>query len=277
MARTTTTRPSDTEPEMHRFASRAVLLACLAGATAGGLHLSARQPPLDGLALRPAHRWARPVPSRAAPTTQPATETFELRFRGRPRRSDLGGFSTRDEQFFVLFSEGAVRPSPGQTSVRVQATPLDPATLGPGVEGLQAVGNAYRLQASYAPSGRPIERFAAEVKAGFSYSLAASTTLADLTLIHSRDGRAWTRLQTADDPMAREATSQIPGPGYLLLAASPAAAVTGDTPGAGRRRLVLALVAAVALVAVLVVLRRRARPRHRHQGPPAASGPGQGR
>ena len=249
---------------MHRFTSSAVALACLAGATAGGLYLLSRPPPLDGAAPPAAHRWVRPALSPATPTIQPVTETFELRFRGRPGRSELGGFSTRDEQFFVLFSEGAVRPSPGQTSVHVQVTPLDPAALGPRPEGLQTVGNAYRLQASYAPSGRPIEDFTAEVKAGFSYSLAAATALADLALVYSRDGCAWTRLETADTPSVREATSRIPGPGYLLLTTSPAAAVTGDTPGARLRRLILALAAGLVLVAVLLVLRRRARPSGRH-------------
>jgi hypothetical protein len=258
---------------MNRFVSNAVLLAYLAGATGGGLHPSDRLPPVDGLAFPAVHRWVGSAPSLAAQTTQPATDTFELRFRGRPPRSDLGGLSTRDDRFFVAFREGAVRPSPGQTSVRIEVRPVDPAALGSRPQGLQAVGNAYRLQVSYAPSGRPIEGFAGEVRAGFSYSLAASTALADLTVMYSRDGRAWTRLETADAPSAREATSQIPGPGYLLLATSPAVAVPGDTTGAGGRRLALVLVAAVVLVAALVVLRRRAHTRRRHQGPPAATGP----
>ena len=97
---------------MHRLASSAVLLAYLAGATAGSLHLPGLRPPLDELALSPGHRWARSVPTFAAQTTQPGTDTFELRFRGRPPRSDLGGLSSRDDRFFVTFSEGAVRPSP---------------------------------------------------------------------------------------------------------------------------------------------------------------------
>jgi hypothetical protein len=261
---------------MNRYASSAVILAYLAQATAGGLHLAGRRPPSEGLTLRPAHRWVRSVPSLAAQTTQPATDTFELRFRGRPPRSDLGGLSTRDDQFFVAFSEGAVRSSPGQTSIRIQVTPVDPAALGPRPQGLEAVGNAYCLQVSYAPSGRPIKGFAGEVKAGFSYSLAAATALGDLSLVYSRDGRAWTRLETADAPGVREATSRIPGPGYLLLATSPVGAGTGDTPGAHARRLTLVLVLVaglVVVVAVLVVLRRRARSRGRHQGPPAATGP----
>jgi hypothetical protein len=230
---------------MNRFAASAVLLACLAGTPAGGLHGSDRLPPVDELVVPAVHRWDGSAATAASPAIQPATETFELRFRGRPRRSDLGGFATRDQQFFVLFSEGAIPPIPGQASVRIAVSPMDPAALGPRPGGLQALGSVYRLQASYAPSGRPIERFAAEVKAGFSYSLAASTTLAELTVMHSHDGRAWTRLKTADAPTVREATSQIPGPGYLLLATSPAVA--------------LALVAAVVLVAVLLVLRRRRR------------------
>ena len=272
--RTRTTGRSEAEAGMNRLAASAVLLACLAGTP--GLHPLDRLLPVDELGFPATHRWVGSVPTPTSPAIQPATETFELRFRGRPRRSDLGGFATRDQQFFVLFSEGAIPPSPGQTSVRIAVAPLDPGALRPRPEGLQALGSAYRLQASYAPSGRPIERFAAEVKAGFSYSLAASTTLAELTVMHSRDGRAWTRLKTTDAPTVREATSQISGPGYLLLTTSPAVAVTGDT-GAGRRWLVLALVAAVVLVAVLLVLRRRARPRHRHQGPPAATGPEQRR
>ena len=229
---------------MHRLASRAVLLACLAG------------------------------PLLAGQTTQPAADTFELRFRGRPARSDLGGLASRDDQFFVAFSEGAVRPSPGQTRIRIQITPVDPATLGPRPQGLQPVGKAYRLQVSYAPSGRPVERFAAEVKAGFRYSLAASASLSDLSLVYARDGRSWTRLDTAATPSVREATGRITGPGYLLLATSPAAAVIGDTPGGRLRVLALALGAGLVLVAALVVLRRRAREGGRHQGPPAATGPG---
>jgi hypothetical protein len=230
--------------EMHRLASGAVLLAFLAG------------------------------PLLAGQTTQPATDTFELRFRGRPARSDLGGLSTRDDQFFVAFSEGAVRSSPGQTRVRVQVTPVDPAALGPRPQGLQAVGKAYRLQVSYAPSGRPVESFAGEVKAGFSYSLAASTSLGDLSLVYSRDGRSWTRLETAAAPSVREATGRIAGPGYLLLATSPAAAVIGDTPGARLRLLALALGAGLVLVVVVVLLRRRTRAGGRHQGPPpTAAGP----
>jgi hypothetical protein len=119
-----------------------------------------------------------------------------------------------------------------------------------------------------------VQSFAGEVRAGFSYSLAASTALADLTLMYSRDGRAWTRLETADAPSVREATSRIPGPGYLLLAtSSPTAAVTGDTSGARVRRLALVLVAGLVLVAVPLVLRQRARLRGRHQGPPAPTGP----
>src|SRR5829696_8233553 len=109
---------------MHRLASRAVLLAYLAGATASGLPLSGRRPPLDEVALPAAYRWARPVASPVAPTTQPVTE-FELRFRGRPPRSDLGGLSTWDDQFFVVFREGAVRPRSGQTSVHIEVHRCD--------------------------------------------------------------------------------------------------------------------------------------------------------
>ena len=212
---------------MHRLASSAVLAACLAGALA---------------------------------TTQPATDSFEVRFRGRPPRSDLGGFSTRDDQFFVVLRQGAVQPRPGQTGVHLEATPLDPASLGPTPEGLQAVGKVYRLRATYQPSGQPVERFAGQVEAGFRSSLAASTALGELAVAYARDGRAWTRLETAHTPDARELTSRIPGPGYLLLTTAPPAAVTGDSPGARLRLLALAVAAGLTLLAVLVLLRRRAGP-----------------
>jgi len=258
---------------MHRLASGAVVLAYLAGAAAGTQQLSGRGVPFEELPPPPGQPWAGAVPHLAVRATQPATDTFELPFRGRPPRSDLGGLSTSDDQFFVAFSEGAVRASPGQSGVRVQVTPVDPGALGPSPHGLQAVGNAYRLQVSYAPSARPVDSFAGDVKAGFSYSPAASTSLGDLSLVYSRDGRSWTRLETADAASVREATSRIPGPGYLLLTTAPAAAVIGDSPGARLRLLALALAAGLVLVAVLVVLRRRTRPPDRHQGPPAAAGP----
>ncbi len=66
-----------------------------------------------------------------------------------------GEIGTDDGQALVTFPSAAVAPQRGESSVKVRITPLDPATVAPAPRGHPFDGNAYRVEASYAVSGKP--------------------------------------------------------------------------------------------------------------------------
>ena len=128
-----------------------IVVLYLAGAAVSGrASILARRPLLDGLAPPTPYRWVTaPGPGRR--NKSPASTRFTLELT--PDGSRLGAFSTSDGQINLVLSEGAVPARPGQTGVEVAVDPVDPATLGPVPPGLVSAGNAYRIQASYQPSG----------------------------------------------------------------------------------------------------------------------------
>ena len=262
--RTRITRPA-------LWAGLAVVVVYLAGAAASDLlSPAARRPLLDGLAPPAPYRWVNPPSSLAGQNKPPATGRFEVPMRA--TGSQLGAFSTSDGQYNVVFSQNAFAPSRGQTTVFAAVTPLDPATMGPVPAGLVPAGNAYRLQARYAPSGRAIQGFSGEVSVTLVYPLGGLPVSAAHTLLYSRDAKAWTELDTSDAPGAHTASGRLPGLGYLLVAVPPEPVVPGAT--GGRLRLVLALVLLGGIVALVLYLRRRASAR---RPPPPAGKPAQPR
>ena len=190
-----------------------------------------------------------------APAAAAPQERFELRLRA--GGSDLFGFATTDQQFFAVFAEGACRPRPSQAAVQVEVQPLDPAGLGALPAGLLSTGPAYRLRASYVPSGRPVEAFAAEVTVALVYRRSELTAPGARTLLYSPDAKSWTRIQTGHAPDPDRATGQLPAPGYVLLAAPSGASAPGETAGDRLRRLLPLVLLVVILVALLVARRRR--------------------
>ena len=162
----------------------------LAGAAVSGrASILARRPLLDGLAPPTPYRWVSPPPDLAASNKPPASTRFTLELT--PDGSRLGAFSTSDGQINLVLSEGAVPARPGQTGVEVAVDPVDPATLGPVPSGLVSAGNAYRIQASYQPSGREVEALGGQSSVGLVYPLLA-TAVADPgghMVLSSADGR----------------------------------------------------------------------------------------
>jgi hypothetical protein len=243
----------------------------LAGAAASGaLSPAARRPLLDGLAPPSPYRWVNPPPALAGQNKPPAAGSFELPMRA--KGSQLGAFSTSDGQYNVIFAENAFAPSRGQRTVVVDVTPLDPATMGSVPAGLLPAGNAYRLQARYAPSNRPIQAFAGEVSVTLVYPLPGLPLSAAHTLVYSRDGTAWVEVDTSDAPGSHTATGRLPGPGYLLVTVPPAPAAPGAT--GSRLRWVLALLLLGVVIAAVLYRRRRASAPRR---PPPQATPAQPR
>jgi hypothetical protein len=251
----------------------------LAGAAVSGrASLLTRRPLLDGLAPPTPYRWVKPPPGLAASNKPPASVRFSVKLTR--AGSELGAFSTSDGQVNVVLSEGAVPPSPGQTAVEVTIEPLDPATLGPPPAGLVVAGNAYRIRASYEPSGRRVDAFAGQSSVGLVYPLLA-TAVGDPgghLVLFAPDERNWRRLQSTDTPGSHQVSAPLPGPGHVEVGVPAAAAA--QRSGGGNRVLLLASAAAALLVAAALLLRRRpapARSRARRRGPPGGRGRGSGR
>ena len=145
----------------------------------------------------------------------------------------------------------------GQTGVEVAVDPVDPATLGP-VPRLVSAGNAYRIQASYQPSGREVEALGGQSSVGLVYPLLA-TAVADPgghVVLSSADGRAWEALQSTDSPATHQVSARLARTGYVLVGVPPSAGRVGDD--SRNRILLLGTGIAVVIVAAALVLRPRA-------------------
>jgi hypothetical protein len=253
-----------------------IVLVYLAGAAVSGrASILARRPLLDGLAPPTPYRWVDPPPELAAGNKPPAAARFRLELT--PNGSQLGAFSTSDGQVNLVLSEGAVPARPGQTSVEVTIDPVDPSTLGPVPPGLVGAGNAYRIQASYRPSGARVDALGGQSSVGLVYPLLA-TAVADAAghlVLSSIDGRSWERLPSTDTPGTHQVSSGLPRTGYVQVGVAPA---TAARPSGGRTRiLLLATGAAAVIVVAAVLLRRRAVPAGRQTGGRGGPGPPPGR
>jgi hypothetical protein len=232
-----------------------VLLYLAGAAVSGGASILARRPLLDGLAPPAPYRWVNPPPDLAAGNKPPASTRFtvDLGLGG----SQLGAFSTSDGQVNLVLSEGAVPPRAGQAQVEVSVEPVDPATLGPVPAGLVGAGNAYRVQASYQPSGRAVDTLAGQSSIGLVYPLLAAAVAdpAGHLVLSSPDGRVWERLPSTDTPGTHQVSAQLRRTGYVQVGVPPS---TGGAAGNTRNRtLLLASGAAVVIVVAALLLRRR--------------------
>jgi hypothetical protein len=246
-----------------------ILVLYLAGAAVSGRgSILARRPLLDGLAPPTPYRWVKPPPDLAAGNKAPASIRFTVPLTAAGSR--LGAFSTSDGQVNLVLSAGAVPARSGQTGVQVTVDPVDPATLGPVPSGLVGAGNAYRIQATYRPSGRTIDSLAGQSSVGLVYPL-LTTAVADAgghQLLSSADGRTWEPQQSTDTPGSHQVSARLARTGYVQVGVAPSA---GGSAGDSRNR-VLLLASGVAVLIVVVALALRFRESSR-----AAPGGGAGR
>jgi hypothetical protein len=244
-----------------------VALYRVGAAVSGRASILARRPLLDGLAPPTPYRWVNPPLELAASNKPPASTRFTLELTAQGSR--LGAFSTSDGQINLVLSEGAVPARPGQRSVAVAVDPVDPATLGPVPSGLVGAGNAYRIQASYQPSGAEVEALGGQSSVGLVYPL-LTTAVADPgghQVLSSADGRAWEALPSTDTPGTHQVSAGLTRTGYVQVGVAPAAAGSGGDPR--NRILLIGTGIAAVIVAAALVLRlregRRATPRGRRR------------
>lgn len=233
-----------------------ILVLYLAGAVVSGrASILARRPLLDGLAPPTPYRWVQPPPELAAGNKPPASTRFTVQLTSAGSR--LGAFSTSDGQVNLVLSEGAVPARSGETGVQVTVDPIDPATLGPVPAGLVGAGNAYRVQASYRPSGRRIETLAGQSSVALVYPL-LTTAVADAgghQLLSSADGRTWEPQQSTDTSGSHQVSGRLDRTGYLQVGVAPSEGGSGSDPR--NRILLLASGVAVLVVVAALVLRFR--------------------
>jgi hypothetical protein len=240
------------------LAGGGIVVLYLAGAVVSGRgSILVRRPLLDGLAPPTPYRWVNPPRELAAANKRPASTRFTVKLQADGSR--LGAFSTSDGQINLVLSEGAIPPRSGQTEVEVDVDPIDPATLGPPTSGLVVAGNAYRIRASYRPSGAGIATLGGQSSVGLVYPLLA-TAVADVgghVVLLAVDGRTWKQLASTDTPGTHQVSAQLNSTGYVQVGVPPSAGGAGSDQRS--RILLLASAVALAIVAAALLLRFRER------------------
>jgi hypothetical protein len=256
---------SPPRPRSHRRSrfglAVAVVAAYLASAVVSG-HLSplARHPVLDGFGTPQAYRWVNPPPDQAASNQKPGSVSTTLRLAA----GASGYVFTPDGQAALIIGKRTFQGqgAAGQTGVLVTINPHDPGTLGKLPPHLEATGNAYRVRASFQPSGRAISDFTAPVTLLLIYPAIASSGLRPppRTILWSKDGARWTKLPTKDSHQGLQAVATIRRPGYFVVATAPTPAATPSS--SGLRLLAIGIMVGLAvfvLAGIAYVLRTRRR------------------
>jgi hypothetical protein len=231
------------------------VLAYLAGAALSGeLSPLARRPLLDGLAPPPPYRWVTPPPELAAGNKKPAGVLSSVAMS--PSGSEVSAISTGDGQANLVLDANAVAPSPGQRQVEVKIDPIDPAKLAGAPANLVLAGNAYQVQLTYQPSGRPVTSLSGKVTVSLLVPLLSIPVSSpfDTTVLSSPDGKGWTAQSSTATPGSHQVASTLRGPGYVIAAVPPA---PPDQPVPNRVPLYAGLATAAALVALAAVLLAR--------------------
>jgi hypothetical protein len=235
-------------------AGLAVALVYAATAILSG-HLSplSRGPLLDGLAPPTAYRWVEPPPELAATNQKPTPGTFTVKLGNDGSKTAV--FTTDDAQVTVILPEGSFADAEGQRIVEVTVEPLAGATAHPD-DPLRVVGNVYRVEAAYQPSG------AAAKLANPAGVVIVYPPLANdhggHSIIWSRSGERWKALDTDDLPSIQQAGADVDELGYLSVAGQPASPTGSGTSGGGSSVATIAIVVALIVLAVVaaVLLRR---------------------
>lgn len=207
-----------------------VTLAYLGLAALSG-HLSplARRPLLDGLAPPPVYRWVSPPPELAATNVPPAAGEFTVPLTERGSRPDV--LTTDDAQATVILTVATFPAEVGQDEVQLTVTPLDPADLVPPDPPLQIVGNAYRIDARYSPSGEKILTIESPLEVILIYPLTPNASLGQHRVIASKDGMRWTQsTEGTDSPGIQQTEGPVGWLGYVAAGGDLAPATSSPAP-----------------------------------------------
>lgn len=210
----------------------------------------------DGLAPLAPYRWVHPPPELARDNQPPEPGTGEVPF-GPEGLSPLS-VTTGDGQATVIFGEKTVAAQAGASAVMVRLVPLDPATMAAAPSGLRFDSNAYRIDVSYASTGKPVV-LRAPATVVLRYATGANG-------IMRFSGPAWAPLPIRRYDLPQLATAETQALG-IFVATAPASLPYTQT---GHWRLYVVLLALIAALVLYVTLRPwpRHRTRHRRSSPP---------
>src|SRR5207249_4791797 len=133
----------------------------------------------------------------------------------------------------------------GTATIDVKFTPLDPATLGSPGNGLVVLGNVYRIQATFQPSGAPVRSIDAPLEVILTYPSHVGPPITR-TVIASGDGQTWRTVDSKVSPVLHQIEGPVSQFGYVAVAGPPSGA-SGGSRGS------IWLVAGAALVAVALI------------------------
>lgn len=191
------------------------------------------RPLYEGTAPPAPYRWITPPPELAAANVAPEPGRAEIKLTA--KGSEAGNVFTGDGQATLVFPQDGVKPKGGEQSIRVEITPLDPATLGSPPDGLRYDSNAYQMAASYARSGAPAQ-LATQTCPADQPGKCATVVLRyarQATEILRRDGDAWTKLRATPSGASLQIFADTPTLGTFVAAGpqAPGAAGGGSSIG----------------------------------------------
>lgn len=212
------------------------------------------RPLFDGFAPPPPYRWVDPPPEVAADNRQPAAARTTVPLG--TGRSPFVNLTTEDGQAILLLAEGSVPPHPPDETLRLSLTPLAAGTLAPLPGELEPQSNAYRVEATYLPSGTPVT----EIEGDESVIALISAGFSDF-ILYSPGGQAWERRPTTRLGTLHGVEARFIGPGHYLVAASPV-----DEGGPSGLVVVLVLVGPPVVLVAILARSRRAQAKGQGQG-----------
>jgi hypothetical protein len=245
---------------------RAIVVAGLLSVTAyaalaalsGHLSPLARGPLLDGIGPPQAYRWVSPPPDLAATDQPPSAGVFHIALG--PDGSKAATPVTSDNQVTVIVPLGAFAEKAGQIEVTLKVDPVDPATLGsPGAD-VTIFGNAYRLEATYQPSGDPAT-LVYPLDAVLIYPVTPNLHASVHQIYTSPDGQTWTAQEGSDSLAQQQAEGSVPELGYVMVAGeagpSPVAPSGGSSGSSSTAIILIVLAACVGLIGLGLIVRGR--------------------
>jgi hypothetical protein len=240
-------------------------LYAMGTATSGHLSLLARRPILDGIGPPPPYDYVNPPPELAAKNQEPPGASISAKLG--PKGSAAQTLEPSDGQLLFVMRAGLFPPHPGAKEVLVVAKPMDPAKFPPLSNGLQLVGNAYTISATYEPGGDPVEHLAFNAVGILTYPVVVNLHATNHTLVLSTEGKPWQALNSTDVPGLTQVQGTVPALGTLAVGAHIEQVQSGSaspTPaaGGGNSRSLLLLIGAVLillLAGAAVATRRRSR------------------
>lgn len=233
----------------------AIVLAYLiaASVTLGSGRVLLR-PFFEGTAPPPSYRWVNPPKSLKAANRPP--DRGEGTAKLGPKGSAQATIGTNDGQALVSLSEGSVKSSPGQTSVKIVLEPIDPRTLGSPPPDLNYDGNAYKITATYEPSGRIVTFAATDCPVGAQPKRCPTLVLRyafGATKMLRRAANSWVDVSgTSPASQSLQIYADVPSMG-TFVAAGPPRPETASPSRAGDY--IAIAVAGLAVAAAVIALR----------------------